>query len=282
MTQTENLPLVSIITPVYNGSKYIEELIRSVRSQDYPNIEHIIIDDGSRDGGATVAILKRHPHLRWWSRENRGQYATMNEGLEAARGEIVCFISSDDRMMPGAIRLVIEFLTSHHQYDGVYGLTRYMDANGGDYPIPIPFRKAPFAFYPYFSHIEHCSLYICRNSLIANRLFFDATIKYVGDYDWILRIQGTRLRLGRINRPLSEIRIHTLQATQLYQRTIVVEKKKILVGNHVNPMLYFVFTVIYVLVHDAWKLAYTIKRSGLQGGYQLIRNKCFKKEKNEF
>ncbi len=64
---TSEYPLVTIITPVYNGAKYIEELILSVKAQDYPYIEHIIIDDGSDDGGATVAILKRHTHLRWWS-----------------------------------------------------------------------------------------------------------------------------------------------------------------------------------------------------------------------
>ena len=82
----DELPLVSIVTPVYNGSLYLEEFIRSVLAQDYPRIEHIVIDDGSTDGGATVEILKRFPHLRWWSRENKGQYPTMNEGFAAADG----------------------------------------------------------------------------------------------------------------------------------------------------------------------------------------------------
>ncbi|MBE3118290.1 MAG: glycosyltransferase, partial [Candidatus Atribacteria bacterium] len=105
MSRSDVLPLVSIITPVYNGAAFIEELILSVQRQDYPNIEHIIIDDGSRDDGATIAILKRYPHLRWWSRENKGQYATMNEGLEAAKGEFVCFISADDLLTPGAVKI---------------------------------------------------------------------------------------------------------------------------------------------------------------------------------
>jgi glycosyltransferase involved in cell wall biosynthesis len=82
-------PLISIITPVYNGREYLEELIQSVLNQSYPKIEHLIIDDGSEDGGATLSILKRYPHLRWWSRENKGQYSTMNEGLLEAKGEII-------------------------------------------------------------------------------------------------------------------------------------------------------------------------------------------------
>ena len=52
-------PLVSIITPVYNGAEYLDELIQSVLRQDYPNIEHLIIDDGSQDDGATVSVLKK-------------------------------------------------------------------------------------------------------------------------------------------------------------------------------------------------------------------------------
>lgn len=116
-------PLVSIITPVYNGQKYLAELIESVREQAYPNIEHIIIDDGSTDDGATLAILRHYPHLRWWSRENRGQYATMNEGLESAKGELVCFVSADDVLLPGAIRCVVEILRRNPEFDGLCGLT---------------------------------------------------------------------------------------------------------------------------------------------------------------
>src|SRR5215207_4022064 len=88
--------LVSIITAVRNGAPYLESLIESVLAQDYTNFEHIIIDDGSDDNDATVSILKRYPHIRWWSCENKGQYATQNEGLVAAKGSIVGIISADD------------------------------------------------------------------------------------------------------------------------------------------------------------------------------------------
>ena len=62
---------VSIITPAYNGAEYLEELFESVLKQDYPNIEHIIVDDGSQDNGATISILQKYPHLHWRSRPNR-------------------------------------------------------------------------------------------------------------------------------------------------------------------------------------------------------------------
>ena len=62
--------LVSIITPTYNGAEYLDEMIQSVLQQDYLNIEHLIIDDGSQDNDATLAILRKYSHLRWWSRPN--------------------------------------------------------------------------------------------------------------------------------------------------------------------------------------------------------------------
>ncbi len=115
-------PLVSIVTPTFNSARYLEELLRSVEVQDYPRIEHIVIDDGSDDDGATVAILRRHPRVRWWSRENRGQYATLNEGFRAAKGDFVTTISADDTYAdPGAIGALVAWLRGHPDHDVAYG-----------------------------------------------------------------------------------------------------------------------------------------------------------------
>ncbi len=184
---TPEFPLVSIITPVFNGAKYLDELIQSVQKQNYPNLEHIIIDDGSTDDGATIAILRKYPQLKWWSRENQGQYATMNEGLEAAQGQYVCFISADDVLMSEAVQSVLKIFQNNPECDGVSGLTRFITWNGLDYPIKYPFQTAPIRFYAYFSHISHCSLYLHRKRLIENNLLFDPSLRYVGDYDWLLK-----------------------------------------------------------------------------------------------
>src|SRR3990172_9086208 len=85
--------LISVITAVYNGADYLPDLIESVQAQDYTHYEHIIIDDGSTDDGATVAVLQRYAQadsrIRWWTRENKGQYTTQNEAIEAARGDTI-------------------------------------------------------------------------------------------------------------------------------------------------------------------------------------------------
>jgi glycosyltransferase involved in cell wall biosynthesis len=85
---------ITILTPSYNQAAYIERAIESVRAQDYPDVEHIVIDGGSYDG--TIDILRKYKHLRWVSEEDRGQADALNKGLALATGEIIGWINSDD------------------------------------------------------------------------------------------------------------------------------------------------------------------------------------------
>jgi glycosyltransferase involved in cell wall biosynthesis len=263
-------PLVSIITPVFNGAQYLPELIQSVRSQDYPNIEHIVIDDGSTDEGATAAIIKQYPHLRSWSRENRGQYATMNEGLGAAKGELICFVSADDVLEPGAVRRAAEFLTRHPELDGVVGYTRAMNDVGQPYAAP-PFQWVPVRFYAYFSQISHCSLYVRRAALLPHQLAFDPSLRYVGDYDWLIRIVE-KLRIGRVDFPLSTVRIHRVQASRLHRQAMIAEQHRIVAAYRINPFLFSGMRYAYILLHDLKKLFYALKTGGLAGAMQLFQN----------
>ena len=90
--------LLSIITPVYNRVDFIEKAIRSVQNQDYPSVEHLIIDGGSDDG--THEILTRYPHIKLTSEPDKGVFDAMNKGIQRARGEILGFLNSDDVYEP--------------------------------------------------------------------------------------------------------------------------------------------------------------------------------------
>jgi glycosyltransferase involved in cell wall biosynthesis len=209
------LPLVSMITPVYNGARYLDALITNIQMQDYPVIEHIIIDDGSTDDGATIDVLKKYDHLRWWTRPNRGQYATMNEGLLAAQGEIVCFISADDVISSGAVSTAVTYLTDHPEFGCVYGNFGYIDSKGIKLNYFQPMRHSPTNFYPYSLHISHSSLYIRKRLLIQNNLYFNDSLRFIGDYHWIARILLMKLEIGRIKNILSLIRVHDQQASTM-------------------------------------------------------------------
>lgn len=104
-----SLPRISIITPSLNQASYLDETLRSVSSQEYPELEHIVIDGGSTDD--SVAVIRRHENrLAYWvSEPDAGQAHAINKGFERATGEIVGWLNSDDFLKPGALRSVGAF-----------------------------------------------------------------------------------------------------------------------------------------------------------------------------
>lgn len=268
----ESLPLVSFVTPVYNGAQFIEDLILSVKEQSYPNIEHIIVDDGSNDNGLTLGMLKRHPHLRWWSRPNRGQYATMNEGLSAAIGDFICFVCSDDVILSGAVKAAIEYLISNPQLDGVFGGTGYMDERGDRILPPVLFPNAPFWFVKYLAHVPHCSFYVKRSSLEKHGLFFDPSLFYVGDYEWMIRIEKNSLNIGHIRKELSLVRIHPLQATQVHSSASLQERQGVYKKHGVNAVLRRLVRLMHFFYFRWWQMGQEYKKGGLGALVGLVKN----------
>jgi len=207
-------PLVSIVTPTFNSARYLEDLLRSVENQDYPRIEHIVIDDGSTDDGATVALLRRHPKVRWWSRENRGQYATLNEGFRAATGDFITTISADDGYADtSAVRALAEVLINDPRCDVAHGYTQHTDPDGTVFSIQPYQRYPPWMVRYNLGCILHCSMLVRREKLLAHDLFFDESMRYVGDADWLLRLYLKQRRFRRVERYIATYRHHDEQVT---------------------------------------------------------------------
>ena len=103
------LPYISVITPTKNQFRFIEETIISVLSQDYENIEYIIVDGGSTDG--TQEIIRRYDDsVTWISEPDQGQVDAINKGINMATGEILCYLNSDDLYEPNTLKKVGFFL----------------------------------------------------------------------------------------------------------------------------------------------------------------------------
>ena len=121
---------VSIVTPSYNQAQFIEETIRSVLLQGYPDLEYIIIDGGSTDGSVDI-IRKYEPWLAYWvSEPDRGQTHAINKGFARATGDIVAWLNSDDTYLPGAVRQTVQALEEHPRAGFVYGILNLVDEAG--------------------------------------------------------------------------------------------------------------------------------------------------------
>ncbi|MFZ0041628.1 MAG: glycosyltransferase family 2 protein, partial [Solirubrobacteraceae bacterium] len=131
---------LSIITPSYNQAPFIERTIDSVLSQNYPDLEYIVMDGGSTDG--TVDILKRYSSdLVWTSEPDGGQSDAINKGLRIANGDVVAFLNSDDTYVAGALAKVAAYFESHPQTMWAYGKCRIIDEHDQEIRRPITWYK---------------------------------------------------------------------------------------------------------------------------------------------
>jgi glycosyltransferase involved in cell wall biosynthesis len=132
MNSLPNLPKVSIITPSFNQGQFLEASIRSVLEQDYPNIEYIIVDGGSKDD--SLEIIKKYAdagHLAWWvSEKDKGHADALNKGFSRATGDILAWLNSDDIYFPGAVSEAVSILKSHSEVGMVYGDADLIDDSG--------------------------------------------------------------------------------------------------------------------------------------------------------
>src|SRR5512132_3263811 len=128
-TSSTTQPIVSDVTPAYNQAAFLRDTIESVLSQDYPAIEHQIIDDGSTD--ETPEILKEYEGRAWIERhENRGQTPTINKGWARAKGEILTWLNSDDTFLPGAVSTAVDYLQKNPDVGIIFGDTLFTNPDG--------------------------------------------------------------------------------------------------------------------------------------------------------
>lgn len=142
MSDSATLPLVTIVTPLYNGERYIRETIESIVSQDYANIEYIIVNDGSTDGGRDIAMAYAD-RLRIIDQPNAGQSAALNRGWTEARGKYITYVSADDLIYPACISTLVAHLEADS--DAVCAYPNY-DLISAESNVITPHVGRPFSF----------------------------------------------------------------------------------------------------------------------------------------
>lgn len=204
---SEEYPTVSIITPTYNQASFLRDTIESVLGQDYPHVEHIILDDGSTD--ETASILSEYTgRLAWESQPNMGQTPTINKGWQRCRGEILTWLNSDDTFLPGALTRAVELLQQKPEVGIVYGDTLFTEADGT--PIAPNQSRGTFNYQKFVVECENPipqpSAFI-RRSVVEDVGLLDPHYYYFMDWDFWLRA-GARHSIEYVPELFSTYRLH--------------------------------------------------------------------------
>lgn len=131
-------PLVSVMIPYYNCQDYIAETIESVEQQTYPNVEIIIVNDGSAQEHTDYLkqLLLNKPHVQYYFQQNKGLAATRNAAAQYAKGTYFLFLDADDVILPTYVERCVDILENNPQYKLVYPMVEYFDAKTGIWDLP--------------------------------------------------------------------------------------------------------------------------------------------------
>jgi len=179
-------PLVTVITAVFNGVSTIGHCIESVLDQDYPYVEHIVVDGGSTDG--TVDVLRGYEDrlALWISEPDEGVYDAWNKGLRLARGEWIAFLGADDEYLPGAIAAYMALARGNPSADYLSSRLEWLHPSGYSRIVGCPWE------WPRFNRFM-CSAHV--GSMHRRRLFeryghFDVSYRITADYEFLLRARA--------------------------------------------------------------------------------------------
>jgi len=198
-------PLVTIVTPTYNQAEFLAATLDSMLAQDYPNIEYLVLDDGSTD--TTPDVLQRYNgRVRWERQANMGQSRTLNKGWAGARGEYLGYLSSDDLLAPNAISTLVRALEEHPDVPVVYCDFDLIDGQG---------RKTGHVQTPDYDRRQMIEELICqpgpgalfRRKVLEQAGGWNESLRKIPDFEFWLRAS----RMGpflRVPETLAQYRVH--------------------------------------------------------------------------
>jgi glycosyltransferase involved in cell wall biosynthesis len=260
-------PTISVITAAYNGSKYLPAMLDSVLAQDLKDYEHIVINDGSDDDGATERVLSAYEHLKVIHQENQGQYSALNVGLELARGKYIVIINQDDAFAaPDVFTSMISRMEEDWEIDSIYGKIQFFDENGELLPyVRARQKKHSRWFITQVSCIHHGTLFVRRSLLEEHNLRFDPYFRMAGDWDWIIGVIRHSRKVEFVDRYLVSFRLHSSQKTWRGGRQGFKSEEKRICRRHGNNYLISVLLRFYIDTVTRFNIARgIIRKHGLK------------------
>jgi glycosyltransferase involved in cell wall biosynthesis len=201
------IPSISIVTPTLNAERYLAQCLASVRSQGYPDLEHLVVDGGSMD--ATQRIVVENG-ARWVSRPGLTQTAAINAGLRSATGEVVAWLNADDLYAPGTLATVADRFAASPHLDALYGDCDVIGERGQRL-----WRQEPGAYD--FDRLLRRGNTLAQPAVFLRRRVFDQvgyldeSLDFGMDYELWLRLRG--LQIEYLPRVLAAFRWHPASKT---------------------------------------------------------------------
>lgn len=218
---------ISVITVSYNSAATIADTVRSVASQNYPNIEHLVIDGLSNDNTVRVVEANQHPNLVLTSETDEGIYDAMNKGLDRSNGDIICFLNADDFYVSNCVLSKVVMLMQNHRLDAVIADVGFFHPSR---PERIVRRYCSGRFTPErlaWGWIPaHPGLFLRRS--ITDRVgHFKTDYEIAGDYEYIIRaFHGQNLKYQHL--PEIVVKMHLGGASTAGLRAKVQLNKEVL------------------------------------------------------
>lgn len=194
-----NQPVISVITVCYNSANTLERALTSVAMQDWPKVEHIVIDGASTDN--THAIIERNrSHIaQVISEPDKGIYDAMNKGLKQASGDIICFLNADDQYASPQVLSQVATQIQDHQLDALMADVGFFHAKNPDCMVRryrsnrFSPKKLAWGWMP-----AHPALFL-RKEVVSSVGLFKTDYKIAGDFEFIVRaFHGQKLRYRHI------------------------------------------------------------------------------------
>ena len=271
--EDEKYPKVSIVMPLYNQVDYVERSILSVLNQNYPNLEFILIDGGSTDGGVEI-IKKYEKYLAYWTSEpDNGQSDALNKGFKRATGTIVGWLNGDDLYLPDAIKCAVNELVNRNDKSIVFGdyLTIDKEDNIMTKEFAFDFSLGQFIYEGF--HLNAQAMFWRREAHLRFGQF-ESDLHRTMDYDMILRLgicEGEKSFL-RLPITLGCFRRHEAQKTQGYDSVVDAEHRAIALKNNCD-LKYSRWGRWIRLFYRIRRLRWYFKRAGIS----YVAAKLFRK-----
>lgn len=236
---SNNYPKISIITPSFNYGDYLEQTIRSVLLQNYPNLEYIIIDGGSTDD--TINIIKQYePWVSYWvSETDSGQSEAINKGIRRATGEWIAWINADDIYFPDTLKTIASIIKENKTTSWVVGSTVFIDNDFneiGNFQTKLYSTRSGDKAYQKRSWLD----YVCyrraginlpqpssfwKLEVVVKAGYLDESLHFAMDRELYGRLAMQGLSPYILDKPLACFRVHPGQKTSSLSSCLKEERK---------------------------------------------------------